>query len=785
MQWDNDDISNFAEMILYSFLQNGGGGSQSLPAILSIVERLLQSSRWQELRAGLIIIDACLTTSPHSFSSHIPVAIEAALSFCNHECVRVQYQAIELLGSLCQHDSMSAAESQSKCIRQEHGRRILQSLAQLLMSNCPKVVCHACLGIVSFCRAGNGKENAGLSIDKSLLLPYLGDLLNAIAAGPLLKDITSNVVVYIRAFASVACLADVAGSDFATFYERIIKGLMDCVSFGLFIDTNGVIKSSGQNSHESVSLRGAAIEAATIVGQSIGDEDDRFHPEAETIMNMVIPLLNQKSTFVPQDQLLSAAARISAIIGAAYNPYVPSVLPFLLEIANEETDVAITEGNPDSSGEDGDYDEDDGFQSMTLNLPGVGAKKFTLNTSQIQDKILSARAVYEHANAMGADFGPYVKDCLEAFVPLLQFKYSAEVRATSAQALYPIFDAAFELLESSQSSSHVDLIASAYPRVLLLMSYQLNLEETDDIETMTAMSDSLSNICYAGFSHKKQDGTYFARLNQDQAQQFTINLLKAISACLDRRSHVLTSMARFVDEDQQAELQDILTVESEFFTNLVDSIGYNLKCLRLDFVPIFDKYIVPMFGPLLTLSGTRDTRARFGALCLFCDCVEHCGSDAAARYGVQLCDGCVQGIDDSTNCDDIGLKEVSVYSIAQIARHAPHSTLLASVGNISLRLLSIAKEAENKEKDDIEDLRLVENAASALATLTLFENSPFKQIDGIQRSYILETFLSNLPITMDEDEAKVRSNNEKQMVQENLYSFHFSFLSIVIKDYVS
>ena len=60
MQWDNDDISNFAEMILYSFLQNGGGGSQSLPAILSIVERLLQSSRWQELRAGLIIIDACL-----------------------------------------------------------------------------------------------------------------------------------------------------------------------------------------------------------------------------------------------------------------------------------------------------------------------------------------------------------------------------------------------------------------------------------------------------------------------------------------------------------------------------------------------------------------------------------------------------------------------------------------------------------------------------------------------------------------------------------------------------
>ena len=32
MQWDNDDVSNFAEMILYSFLQNGGG---SVPKIMT------------------------------------------------------------------------------------------------------------------------------------------------------------------------------------------------------------------------------------------------------------------------------------------------------------------------------------------------------------------------------------------------------------------------------------------------------------------------------------------------------------------------------------------------------------------------------------------------------------------------------------------------------------------------------------------------------------------------------------------------------------------------------
>ncbi len=154
-----------------------------------------------------------------------------------------------------------------------------------------KIICHACLGIVSFCRGGNGKENSGLPIDdSSYILPYLGDLLNAVATGPLPLDVASNTVVYNRAFASIACLADVAKEDFAPYYDNIIHGLMECVSFGLQRDANGMISASGSTSHETVSLRGSAVEAATIVGQSIGEEDNRFHSEAEKIMNLIVPL---------------------------------------------------------------------------------------------------------------------------------------------------------------------------------------------------------------------------------------------------------------------------------------------------------------------------------------------------------------------------------------------------------------------------------------------------------------------------------------------------------------
>lgn len=745
-------------MVLNTFLENGGGGSQSIPIVLGFVDVLLKSSEWQKLKAALTILEACLTTSPHAFSVHVPVAIEAALNFCSHPCVRVQHQAIQLIGSLCEFDGVAKGGVE---LRKDYGQRILQSLAQLLTSKCSKVICHACLSIVSFCRGGKSEEKDGSSIKKSYIVPYLGDVLQAIACGPLSLDVMSNIVVYIRAFASIACLADVAGSDFASFYENVIPGLMQCVSFGLQYDQNGTVLNSSATTHEVVSLRGAAIEAVTIVGQAIGSDDDRFKPEAQKIMNIVAAAIQYRSTnnntqnLIPQDQLLAAAARIASILEDAYTPFVPIILPSLLEVAKEEASVSITDGDPDSASEGTDIDEDNGTESITMNLPGMGVKKLVLNTSQIQEKALVARVVYEHANSMGVAFGPYVPDCFQAFIPLLQFKYSADVRATAAQAIGAIFASACEFAMSQGSQQHYTLVMDMYPKLLLTMSAQLQTEESDDFEILLAVSEALSNICYAVFSHRSEHGSHIASLSVNDADKFTSELLKVIRDCLARRFDMFALLEKSFDEDQRSEVEERLIVDSELLTNLVDSIGYNLKCLKEKFVPIFERHIAPAFSSILTSSAYTDPRSRFCALCLFCDCVEHCGKDAAARYGTVLSQGVCHGLNDSVTGGDVELKEVSVYSIAQIARHSRPETLNSFVGVIVPQLMSIAKEGEIKSKDEIDELRLVENSASALATLSLFSKSPYKQFDGQQKSEILRIFLSNLPLEEDEDEAKV------------------------------
>ncbi|CAJ1951744.1 unnamed protein product [Cylindrotheca closterium] len=80
--------------------------------------------------------------------------------------------------------------------------------------------------------------------------------------------------------------------------------------------------------------------------------------------------------------------------------------------------------------------------SITVAVPGKGVTKVTINASRIEEKSQDIRAVYEHAKALGALFGPYAQMSPDTVLPLLNFPYSADVRSTSAQTLAAVYEAA-------------------------------------------------------------------------------------------------------------------------------------------------------------------------------------------------------------------------------------------------------------------------------------------------------------------------------------------------------
>jgi hypothetical protein len=221
--------------------------------------------------------------------------------------------------------------------------------------------------------------------------------------------------------------------------------------------------------------------------------------------------------------------------------------------------------------------------------------------------------------------------------------------------------------------------------------------------------------------------------------------VKAMVACLERRSEMtgILSSGAVTSEDEREEYIELLRLEEQLLTPLVDSVGYTLKFLGQGFVPIFAKHVVPVLGPYLATN--IDVRASVSAVCLFDDCVEHCGPQAAATYAPQLLQGVLLAMQNNADKD---LVQAAVYGIAQMARFAPRTVMAEHIETIVHNLLNIASLAK-----DGDNIYMVENAVSALASLTLW--GPFGDSQFGNRDAITQTFLSQLPLGQDEDEAKV------------------------------
>jgi hypothetical protein len=292
--WEDDRVALHAESLLESFVENLGG-AYTLPSIFVLVDRLLQPSTasdpssWRNRRAALSILERCLAAAPVTFAPHVPAAVEAALRSIGDSSPRVQYQALQFLGSLCCADSLSADAAVDNRggrrhripVRENYGEMILEAVSLCITSRCTKVAAQACGTIVSYCRGGNGSEDCMVPISKGLIAPYVGILLDALRSGPLSVDLTypdsvdgGRLTVLVRAIGAVACLADSVGEDFLPHYA-IMGGLKACALFGLS-GSGGMIKLAAnvkKNTHEMAILRGSAIEAASIVGQAISGPD--------------------------------------------------------------------------------------------------------------------------------------------------------------------------------------------------------------------------------------------------------------------------------------------------------------------------------------------------------------------------------------------------------------------------------------------------------------------------------------------------------------------------------
>ena len=790
--WENDQVALHAESLLESFVENLGGAS-TLPSIFGLVDTLLATDSWKNQRAVLSILERCLAAAPVTFVPHIAATVGAALRLVQSMSPRVQYQALQLLGSLCcansvNGDDTAQSSAQLILVREQYGASILEAVASLVTSSCTKVASHACLTVVSYCRGGNGSENCMIPIEKGLIVPYVGSLLEALRSGPLSVDLANpsainegSLTVLIRAIGAVACLADAAAEEFLPHYG-VIVGLKACALFGL----DGNLAPTVKNTHEMSMLRGSAIEAASIIGQSIsgpdGENVSTYVNDASEIMNIATTLLNSgNANIIPMDQLLAACARIAAVMGSQYVSFMPSVLPHILTRATEKLDVSITDG--DASDQQIE-DSEDGTEGYTVSIPGMGAKKVKINTSQLEEKAQSARALYEHARSLGKEFAPFVEASATAFLPLVSCEYSEDVRSTSAQALSQVFKSACLASAATDGANSANGPAQTLlPILARALTKQLAKEsDEDDIENRYAIADALSEVMYDAYEHKAVNGERVAQIAVSDAREIVRGLMTLIEECLSRRSTLLSELVDYsFDNDEIARCEERAEAESEYLTHLVDSLGYQLKSLGESFTPIFAESVAGPLGQLLTTKpGMReDARAKIAAVCLFDDCVEHCGSKAANAYAPMLLEGIKGALaNNQLNEDDAELKQAVFYGLCQVARRAPSSLSPSVAQDLLMKSYNNAKQVETVSKDDMDHVYMVENAVSAMASLALLKNSPlFNSVSD--KGPLMNVFMCGLPLEQDMDEGQVCHEGLCDLVEANLINIQTEYSALL------
>jgi hypothetical protein len=692
---EGEDLVDVAKEGL-DFLIKNVGGEHVLPLVFPNFMAMMQQNTWQATHAVLSLM--AVIAEYVEDQSQVDEMVRQTIKLLAHPNMRVRYAA---WGCLAQF-----GEDHDETVPETFANETCQAFLVGLDDPVPKVLKRSleAFGIVL------------QFIDRDLLEPSCKPILQklaprAFAALEQFPKLTEE------ALAVISILAQQMEDGFAPYYGELMPVLMQ------------TMKTTAA-SVEKRACFGRTVECIAHVGSSGGAAT--FKNDAQNVMQAMIEV--SKSPAAPtedvgKEYILTASEVICKTLKKEFAPFVPYILPMVIEMLN------VTPTDIHAGGIDLENEDEQTQLTITVVTTAEGETKVLgLKTAEIEDMSLALSLVKTMVDELEEAFAPYIKDTATAMLKVFDFELGEDVREEAFEVW-----ASLILVARKTSNTAVlrELLQSLLGRVLQAM------ESTDDLAWELTQATGLA-LCL------KNAGPGI--LQDNEVSTICNQVFKLLKESLDRREQMdKEGGAAPADDDDEvqhgADSDDfnVVTVDIRIRAALCEILGAVMQHNADNFMKLVAVQLLQMVeGFLLQKNEKHKGEEKKLAVYVICDIVEHL-KERAGELWPKLIPTLIECVGEQ----DAKIAQASAYGLA-LAAPAPLFAPFAAPATARLQALLPAMEKKGK-KDKVRSLAVRDNAVSAFGLVLRHHRASVPAAADVN---IWAQWLGYLPLKTDEEEAQ-------------------------------
>jgi len=436
----------------------------------------------------------------------------------------------------------------------------------------------------------------------------------------------------------------------------------------------------------------------------------------------------------PQSQyLLHCWGRMCRVLGQDFVPYLPSVMPPLMELASAKADIQLLDDDEAIQ----NYESEEGWELVPLKGKVIGIK-----TSILEDKHMAIELIVIYAQQLEAAFEPYVREIMQnVALPGLAFFFHDPVRVASAKSV-PMLLNSYKKAHGERSPQMAELWQLTLDKVLEVLTPELAIDTLAEMyqcfyESVEVLGkDSLSGTHMATFIEAAK-GTL---------EEYQIRVRKRLEDKQETEDgEEETEDTLFAIEDDQTLLSDMNKAFHTIFKNQGRS-----------FLPAWAR-LLPFYDAFIT---DQDSTQRQWALCIMDDVLEFCG-EQSWNYQDHICQPLIDGMRDEIPAN----RQAACYGVG-IAAQKGGPAWSEFVAKCLPALFAVCQIPNGREDDHV---FATENACASIAKILQSNAAKVPNVQGVVAHWV-----NTLPVVNDEEAAPYAYMFLAQLIDQYVLSLDFS-----------